>query len=147
MASLPPPGCSFSRFLPSWLIDASHIPQGVALNERFAELVRVSPEFELVTTPILALSVFRIKPPASASPEHAEAAANELNRALAARLSAESEKILITPPVINGMACLRFAVGAQRTEKEHVDWAWDLIQKSAREVWRAGKEQVVQCSV
>lgn len=129
------------------MIDASHIPQGVALNERFAELVRVSPEFELVTTPILALSVFRIKPPASASLEDAEAAANELNRALAARLSAESENILITPPVINGMACLRFAVGAQRTEKEHVDWAWDLIQKSAREVWRAGKEQVVQCSV
>ena len=110
--------------------------QGVALNEHFVSLLRSAPEFELVTTPVLALSVFRLKPPATAAAAESdsEAAANVLNRALAARLSTESDKILITPPVINGMACLRFAIGAQRTEKEHVERAWELITACAREV-------------
>ena len=110
--------------------------QGVALNEHFVSLLRSAPEFELVTTPVLALSVFRLKPPATAlaSESDSEVAANVLNRALAARLSTESDKILITPPVINGMACLRFAIGAQRTEKEHVERAWELIMACAKEV-------------
>ncbi len=114
------------------------IYQGVELNEHFASLVRGSRDFELVTTPSLALSVFRLKLPSTSasSPDSAEslAAFNDLNRALNLRVSAHNDKLFITQTMLNGMICLRFAIGAQRSEKEHVDRAWDLIKQCAKEV-------------
>ena len=107
------------------------------MNEHFASLVRASPDFDLVTTPSLALSVFRLKlPSSSVAPDSPEglSAQNDLNRALNLRMSAENDKIFITQTMLNGMICLRFAIGAQRTERVHVDRAWDLIKECAGEV-------------
>ncbi|RPD53751.1 hypothetical protein L226DRAFT_492786 [Lentinus tigrinus ALCF2SS1-7] len=116
----------------------AHIRKGVELNKHFVSLVRASPDFELVTTPSLALSVFRLRLPSTStlSPDSAEglAALNDLNRALNLRLSVDNDKIFITQTMLNGMICLRFAIGAQRTEKEHVDRAWDLIKQCATEM-------------
>ncbi|KAI0364197.1 aromatic-L-amino-acid decarboxylase [Pilatotrama ljubarskyi] len=112
-----------------------HIREGVELNEYFASLVRASPDFELVTTPSLALSVFRLKLPSSivlGEQEDALAALNSLNRAFHTRITAESDKIFLTQTMLNDKFCVRFAVGAQRTKKEHIDKAWELIQASAR---------------
>ncbi|KAI0753292.1 pyridoxal phosphate-dependent transferase [Daedaleopsis nitida] len=115
-----------------------HIRKGVALNEHFASLVRASPDFELVTTPVLALSVFRVKLPAgSEDASDVVTATNDFNRALATRLSTENGQILVTSTAINGIVCLRMAIGAQRIEKEHVERAWELIQASAREELQA----------
>ncbi|KAI0643877.1 aromatic-L-amino-acid decarboxylase [Trametes meyenii] len=109
-----------------------HIREGVALNEHFAALVRASPHFELVTPPRLALSVFRVVLPASASPGDADAATNDLNRAFYAHVSGAGDKLFLTQTKLNDAFCVRFAVGAQRTRREHVDAAWAIIQASAR---------------
>ena len=47
---------------------------------------------------------------------------------------AENDKIFVTQTMLNGIVCLRLAVGAQRTEQEHVDGAWELIKTCASEV-------------
>ena len=111
--------------------------QGIALNEEFSALVRASPDFELVTPPILGLSVLRLTLPLALRPAEADAAAvelatNDLNRALHKRLS--PDRLFLTQTVLNGTVCVRFAVGAQRTEREHVERAWGLIRGCAAEV-------------
>ncbi|KAI8990725.1 aromatic-L-amino-acid decarboxylase [Trametes punicea] len=111
-----------------------HIREGVKLNEYFISLVRGTPDLELVTTPSLALSVFRLKLPSSVLLQKHEdrlAAQNDLNRAFHARISAESDKIFLTQTMLNDTFCVRFAVGAQGTRKEHVDRAWELIEANA----------------
>ena len=37
--------------------------------------------------------------------------------------------MLLTQIVLNGVACIRFAVGAYRTEERHVDQAFDISQE------------------
>ncbi|KAH9848662.1 aromatic-L-amino-acid decarboxylase [Lenzites betulinus] len=120
-----------------------HIREGIALNEYFVSLIRASPDFELVTTPSLALTVFRLTVPPSitlAEDEDVLAVQNDLNQEFHRRVSNESDKIFLTQTKLNNTFCIRFAVGAQRTRKEHVDQAWDIIQTNAR----AATEEWVQ---
>ena len=93
-----------------------------------------------MTTPSLALSVFRLTLPPSVSSElegkdetTVRTAQNDLNRAFHTRISAHSDKIFLTQTMLNDTFCVRFAVGAQRTRKAHVDAAWELVQENARE--------------
>ena len=93
-----------------------------------------------MTTPSLALSVFRLTLPPSVSSELSgkdetavRTAQNDLNRTFHTRISAHSDKIFLTQTMLNDTFCVRFAVGAQRTRKAHVDAAWELIQENARE--------------
>ncbi|KAI0634101.1 aromatic-L-amino-acid decarboxylase [Trametes polyzona] len=112
-----------------------HIREGIALNEHFVSLVRASPAFELVTKPSLALTVFRLTLPPTATidgdPDARLAAQNALNETFHKRISNESDKIFLTQTKLNGTFCIRFAVGAQRTRKEHIDQAWEVIQRNA----------------
>ena len=114
--------------------------QGIALNEHFASLVRASPEFELVTKPVLALSVIRLKLPSSSahslSDEAKAEATNALNKALYARTERASDKLFLTQTSLNGTVCVRFAIGAQRTEREHIERAWELIRECGAEAVR-----------
>lgn len=115
----------------------NHIRKGIEQNKHFAALVQRSPEFELVTTPILGLTVFRLALPSTAANgggPHALSAVNDLNRKLYARLMEHSDKLYLTQTMLNDVFCLRFAIGAQRTELEHIDRAWELIKANARVV-------------
>ncbi|KAJ3529049.1 hypothetical protein NM688_g7910 [Phlebia brevispora] len=109
-----------------------HIRDAIELNKHFASLVTESPTFSLVTEPSFALSVFRLQPPAAASikPDELEQRLNELNQAFYRRVTARPD-ILLTQTKLNGTFCIRFAIGAVRTKKEHVDRAWALIQEEA----------------
>ncbi|KAI0822430.1 aromatic-L-amino-acid decarboxylase [Trametes gibbosa] len=120
-----------------------HIREGIALNEYFVSLIRASQDFELVTAPSLALSVFRLTVPPSVTfreGEDAHVVQNDLNQTFHKRVSNESDKIFLTQTKLNDTFCIRFAVGAQRTRKEHVDQAWGIIQANAR----AATEEWVQ---
>ena len=105
--------------------------------------MRDAPEFELITHPILALSVLRLRlPPSLAPPPEAGATAaaeatNLLNSKLYAAASLANDKIFLTQTNLNGTVCIRFAVGAQRTERAHVEAAWALIRACATEVLSA----------
>ncbi len=107
--------------------------QGIELNHYFASLVKMSSTFSLVTEPSFALSVFRLAPSSmiASNSKFAEEQLNELNRAFYGRISARPD-ILLTQTKLNGIFCLRFAIGAASTKKEHIDSAWALLEEEAR---------------
>ena len=58
---------------------------------------------------------------------------NELTLKLAQHISARKD-ITVTKTVLNGVYCIRFAVGAERTQEKHIDAAFQLISGEARQV-------------
>ncbi|KAF4567801.1 hypothetical protein EYR40_006810 [Pleurotus pulmonarius] len=120
-----------------------YIRRTINLNNLFASLVSASSMLSLMTAPSLALSVFRLDPkPDSTSLNDSKALSpetlNDLNRSYYARISARKD-ILLTQTVLNGAVCIRFAVGAARTEDVHIRKAYQLLceeGKSTLEEWR-----------
>ncbi|KAH8086014.1 pyridoxal phosphate-dependent transferase [Cristinia sonorae] len=111
----------------------NYIRAGIDLNNYFATLVRGSSNFSLVTEPSFALTVFRIVPPSVTDPIASQTLLNSLNQSFHARISARHD-IWLTQTMINGIFCIRFAVGAARTTKAHIDKAWKLINEEAEVV-------------
>ncbi|KAI0342421.1 hypothetical protein BDW22DRAFT_1357765 [Trametopsis cervina] len=111
-----------------------HVRKAIELNKYFVSLIRSSPDFSLVTEPSFALSVFRLTPPSivSTSDDHAatEEHLNTLNKSFYGRLSSRHD-IALTQTKLNGIFCIRLAIGAARTQKEHIDHAWRVIQEEA----------------
>ena len=135
------------RSLKFWFVLRSHGVQGfqdyirrtVRMNDKFIALIRSSPFFKFVTTPFLALSVFRlVPPPTSSSPSSltyakplSEPQLNALNRAFYARVSARPD-IMLTQTDLLGTFCVRLAVGAARTSEKHIQAAFDLLVEEAQ---------------
>ncbi len=119
--------------------------KSVKLSDRFVQLVKNSDILELVTEPSLALSVFRLNPGIGAR-TYSLADLNNLNRVFYDRISARHD-ILLTQTVLNGVACIRFAVGVLRTEERHIDRAFRLLQEEghiAIEEWKTmGGSEVI----
>ncbi|KIJ15446.1 hypothetical protein PAXINDRAFT_11570 [Paxillus involutus ATCC 200175] len=112
-----------------------YIRQTVSRSDTFVSLVRQSSHFKLVTPPCLALSVFRLEPPASEMLSLAQM--NTLNRSFYTRLSARPD-IALTQTDLNGMIGIRMAVGAERTTEEHIRRAFEILCEEADvtlEVW------------
>ncbi|KAJ6593608.1 pyridoxal phosphate-dependent transferase [Mycena capillaripes] len=97
-----------------------HIRQGIALNATFGALLADSDILTLVTPPSLALTF---------DPDPARL--NVLNTAFFARLACRPD-LAITQTVLNGVFCVRFAIGAARTTEAHVRAAFDVIVEEAR---------------
>jgi aromatic-L-amino-acid decarboxylase len=57
--------------------------------------------------------------------------ANALNRAFYARLSAR-KTLLLTQTDLSGTFCVRFAVGAVRTEEKHIREAFNVLVEEAQ---------------
>jgi aromatic-L-amino-acid decarboxylase len=87
-------------------------------------MIRSSTQFSLVTPPSYALSVFRLDPKGN-QPLDTESL-NELNRLFYGRISARND-VLLTQTELNGIFCIRFAVGSARTEESHIRRAFDLL--------------------
>lgn len=90
----------------------------------------------MVTPPTLALTVFRLEP--STPLDKLEGAAgdrleklNSLNKYFFELISSRTE-IYLTQTILNGVHCIRFAVGAERTTDKHVNGAFDLLEEEAR---------------
>lgn len=94
------------------------------------DLVQKSDILELVTEPSLALSVFRINP-CIGTTTYSLADVNNLNHMFYDRISARHD-ILLTQTVLNGVACIRFAIGVLRTGERHIDQALKLLQDEGR---------------
>ncbi|KAJ7647540.1 pyridoxal phosphate-dependent transferase [Roridomyces roridus] len=106
-----------------------HIRQAIELNQHFNTLLADSDILELVTPPSLALTVFRVVP--SKHSDVDVAALNTLNAEFHSRLTARTDLVL-TQTVLNGIFCVRLAVGAQRTTETHIRSAFDAINEEAR---------------
>ncbi|KAF8629833.1 hypothetical protein AX15_003200 [Amanita polypyramis BW_CC] len=113
-----------------------YIRRSIRLNERFVDRVRNSNILELVTEPSLALSVIRLNPRSATPRIYATTDLNDLNRVFYGRISARHD-ILLTQTVLNGITCIRFSVGAYRTQERHIDRAFQLLQE---EGWAAMEE-------
>jgi len=112
-----------------------HIRRGIELNNLFVALVQNSLIFSLVTQPSLTLTVFRLIPPEADT--SALESVNDLNRLFYGRISARDD-IMLTQTTLNGIFCIRLAVGATRTTEAHVRTAYDVICKEAKialEIW------------
>lgn len=93
-----------------------------------------STNLEIVTAPNLALTVFRVIPKGG-SPNLESL--NSLNRLFFGRISARPD-IMLTQTTLNGVFCIRLAVGAARTTETHIQQAFTLIEKEAElaiETW------------
>ena len=84
------------------------------LAKVFEKLVEADDRFEIVGEVTLGLVCFRLKQ------------TNEVNEKLLKSINDEA-KIYLVPSKINDVFFLRFAVCASTTEKEHVDYAWNVI--------------------
>jgi aromatic-L-amino-acid/L-tryptophan decarboxylase len=106
--------------------------QCISLNNSFAERIRASPIFELVTPPSFALSVFRLLPGSEGNTKELEVV-NTLNRAFYSDLQARPN-LALTQTSLGGVFCVRLAVGAARTEESDMDNAWETIKEVGENV-------------
>ncbi|KXN87356.1 Aromatic-L-amino-acid decarboxylase, partial [Leucoagaricus sp. SymC.cos] len=149
----------------------SYIKRCVDLNISFQSKLAESSLLELVTTPSLSLSVFRISPvalsspasttsfPTTSSPADSSPASsaisfpnseptletlNTVTKTLFSRLSSRTD-ILLTQTILNGIFCIRFVVGSERTGLEDVYRAVDVLVEEAQDVvgeWKVMNEKM-----
>jgi aromatic-L-amino-acid decarboxylase len=110
-----------------------YITDCTKLNAQFAERIRESDLFCFVAKPFLALTVFRLAP--KSLPHFTTLELNALNRAFYARLAARSD-IAMTQTDLNGVFCVRMAIGAEKTVEGDVDRALDVIGQEGRATLR-----------
>jgi len=107
----------------------SHIRKGIDLNRKFASLVRNCSEIALMTPPSFALSVFHVKAPNDV--DDSFSAQNALTADVFENLSARKD-LQLTQTIVQGLSCIRLAVGATRTEERHIEKAFDIIRDEAK---------------
>lgn len=112
----------------------ANIRKCVALNNSFAELIRASPIFELVTPPSFALTVFRLLQRSSSATGELDSV-NTLNREFYSNLQSRSSLVL-TQTLVGEVFCVRFAVGASRTEQSDIEDAWGVIRETGETTLR-----------
>jgi aromatic-L-amino-acid decarboxylase len=124
------------RALKLWFVIRSYgvggirtlVRKHVALARQLADAIETSPDFELMAPVPLGLVCFRYRPQGMP-----DTALNVLNRQLLSRVN-ETRRVHLTHTQLNGQYAMRIVVGQRQTERQHVDEAWQLIQRSARDL-------------
>ncbi|KAH9072142.1 pyridoxal phosphate-dependent transferase [Lactarius deliciosus] len=112
----------------------ANIRKCIALNNSFAEHIRASPIFDLVTPPSFALTVFRLLPRSATAAGELDSV-NALNRDFYSGLQTRSSLVL-TQTLIGEVFCVRFAVGSSRTEQSDIEDAWGVIKETGESTFR-----------
>jgi aromatic-L-amino-acid/L-tryptophan decarboxylase len=97
----------------------------IAWTAELAKWIEAEPDFELLTSPRLALLTFRYRPPGS------EEALDRLNERLLHALN-DDGRLYLTQTRVRGHYVIRFAIGQLHTTHEHVARAWATIAETAR---------------
>ncbi|MBV9102991.1 MAG: amino acid decarboxylase, partial [Candidatus Eremiobacteraeota bacterium] len=98
----------------------------VALAAEFAEWVRTEPEWEILAPHPLSVVCFRYAPDGAA-----EEARDELNLRIMHDVNATGEAYLSSTK-LDGRVALRVAIGNERTTRDDVRAAWELLRRAAR---------------
>jgi aromatic-L-amino-acid/L-tryptophan decarboxylase len=99
----------------------------IAWTAELAETIRSEPDFELITSPRLALLTFRYRPRGIDD----EAALDCLNERLLNALN-DGGRVYLTQTRVRGRYVIRFAIGQLYTTRAHVHRAWQVITGTAR---------------
>ncbi len=102
------------------------IREHIRLAEQFAEWVRESPDFQLLTPVNFSTVVFRYAPRGATEKE-----LDEMNVAISKRIHSGRE-LYISHTSVRGSYALRLAIGNEHTDEAHVSRAWSIIQQAAR---------------
>jgi aromatic-L-amino-acid decarboxylase len=105
----------------------SKIRYHISLASRLKELILSEPDFELLAPVSLNVVCFRYHPP-----EITQDKLNLLNEKLNHILN-DTGKIYLTHTTLNGSYTLRMVTGQTNVTQDHVEKAWDLIKRKARE--------------
>lgn len=120
------------RALKLWVVLRSYgatairamIREHVALGRELAGWVDAEPGWERLAPAPLGLVCLRHVPPALVGDE---AALAEHNAALLARVNAAGD-LFLTHTILDGRYAIRVAIGSFRTERRHVERAWELLR-------------------
>ena len=111
-----------------------NLSQGIDHCQQLAAIVKASRGFELVTTPSLALLVFRLKPEPG---DFQDEVLNLLNQRLNDRLVARYD-VFVTQTVLHSVEreifCIRFSMGGLNTTMKDVMTTWRVIEAQGEEV-------------
>jgi aromatic-L-amino-acid decarboxylase len=125
------------RALKLWFVLRSYGAEGLrqalgpplAWAQEFAAWVDAAPEWERLAPVPLGLVCFRHVPPQLAGDEVALAAHNA---ALLARVNATG-RVFLTHTTLGGRYAIRMAIGAFRTERRHVEEAWEILNATSEQ--------------
>lgn len=125
------------RALKLWFVFRSFGTEGIREKisnhlqwaQDLAQNITDSADFELLAPVPLATVCFRYKP----GQINDQKKLNKINSDLVDRLNSTG-KIFLTHTKLNGNFTIRLVIGQTNTEKKHITQAWDLIQKTAREI-------------
>lgn len=117
----------------------AHIRKTVKIGEVFADLIRARDDmYELVATPIFALTCFRIRP--EAIPEHMvkngaskDDVANQLSKQVVELINDRGE-LFLTASTTGGKSFIRVVCGNANAEEKYIRGAFDTILKVTEEV-------------
>jgi aromatic-L-amino-acid decarboxylase len=98
----------------------------IELARELAGWIERAADFELLAPRSLALVNFRYRPRGGEGP-----VLDRLNERLLERLN-DSGRLYLTPNRVRGAFALRLSIGQTRTERRHVEAAWQTIQATAR---------------
>jgi aromatic-L-amino-acid/L-tryptophan decarboxylase len=124
------------RALKLWFVTRSYGVEGlrevlrrhVALAHELAGWIEETAGFELMAPVPFGLVCFRYRPDGSA-----DAALNDLNRRLLARVNA-TRRVHLTHTELGGRYVIRLVIGQRQTERTHVEEAWGLIKETAEKL-------------
>jgi aromatic-L-amino-acid decarboxylase len=102
-----------------------HLRGHIALAQEFAGWVAAEPEWEIAAPHPLSVVCYRYAPTGTA-PETAD----ELNAAIMETVNADG-RIFISSTKLHGRTVLRLAIGNERTTREDVVLAWQIIRAAA----------------
>jgi aromatic-L-amino-acid decarboxylase len=102
------------------------IRQHIQFASRLKELILKEADFEIPAPVVINVVCFRYIPSG-----HSGAEINSLNEKLNHLLN-DSGKIYLSHTVLNGMYTLRMVTGQTNVTLEHVEKAWELIKRTAR---------------
>ena len=101
----------------------------IEMTREAAERIRSAPDFELLAPVPLNTICFRYRPEG----ERDETRLSLLNEALLETLNSTG-RVYFTHTTLGGLYTIRFVIGQTYVTRRHVDEAWDLIVKTARDM-------------
>ncbi|HQB86368.1 MAG TPA: aminotransferase class I/II-fold pyridoxal phosphate-dependent enzyme [Bacteroidales bacterium] len=100
----------------------------IRIAKRLAELIIREDDFQILAPVTLNVVCFRYRPAGKDDDE-----VNRINETLNHRLN-DTGKIYLTHTTVNGIYTLRMVIGQTNVTPKHVEKAWKLIMKTAREL-------------